>query len=104
MNNNITINKVFSYFKNLLDIPDYYCFYNNPTDVSIYDYELYAHINNIHIYIISPKFHLFNLSSTVNSRIIFKDDNDIYELLVNIDDYIILIINDIIKYFGGKIL
>lgn len=104
MNNDITIDKVFFYFKNILDIPDYYCFYNNPNNISIYDFELYAHINNIKIYIISPKYQLFNLSSTVNSRIIFKSDNDIYEFLISIDDYTMLIIDDLIKFFGGKIL
>lgn len=93
-----------NYFKHTLDIPDYY-FSQRNFDKNNYDYELYAHINSIDIYIRTPEFKLFNSKAKIiNSMLCITNGIIEYDLLLPIDDYTILIINDVIKYFKGVIL
>uniref|UniRef100_A0AAU8B0Z0 Uncharacterized protein n=1 Tax=Dulem virus 204 TaxID=3145681 RepID=A0AAU8B0Z0_9VIRU len=112
MNNNITIDEVFNYFKEVLGIPSYYIFSYPKTDycpdISAekthpeLDFELYAHINDISIYIIYHDIRLFKHNKIINSRLILINDDIKYELLTPIDDFTILVIDDIIKFFKGE--
>lgn len=105
------IKEVFQYFYEILDIPPYYRF-TQPIQPGFtyyfFDYELYAHIDNVCISLLSPEFNLFNHKDTVvNDRIILYDNLNrdmCYELLYAIDTYSLLIIDDIIKTLGGVLL
>lgn len=112
------IAEVFNYFKEVLNVPDYYTYSYPKTELQQtynveYDFELYAHIGDIKVYLISPEFSLFNRdifnsrlnhNTTINSRLILVNDSVKYELLTPINGFTILVINDIIKYFKGVLL
>lgn len=114
MNNTLVIDEVFNYFKEILDIPSYYTYSYPKTDfrqnISIekthpcLDFEFYATIDNIKVYLVNPDFKLFKHNTLINSRLVLIDDNIKYELLTPVDDFTILVINDIIKHFGGILL
>lgn len=92
---------IVTYFKEILDIPNYYIFSSDYKSSDFFD--LYGHIGDIDIYIYNVEFpHNFNC--TINSRLLLTDNITSYELLLPIDDYTLLVINDIIKYFKGVIL
>ncbi len=97
--NNIDIELVFDYFKNVLDVPDYYCFHFRADDFLSYD--KYASINNIDITLISNL--NFNPSVKVNDVVRISDGKVIYDLLIVFDDYVMLLINDVIKSLGGEL-
>lgn len=102
---NPSLYEVYNFFREVLDIPKYYCCSHNTDTVKYrFDYELYAYIGNISIYIISPQFQQFSLKTRINSRILICNDVSCYELLMDITDYDILIIDDIIKNFKGVFL
>lgn len=105
------IKEVFQYFYEVLDIPHYYRYSKTlqpGTSYYLFDYEIYAHIDNICICLISPEFNLFYHKNTVvNDRIVLYDNLNrdmCYELLYPIDTYSLLIIDDIIKTLGGVLL
>lgn len=105
------IKEVFQYFYEILDIPPYYRFVQSIQPGFVYyffDYEIYAHIDNICICLLSPEFNLFyKKNSVVNDRIVLYDNLNrdmCYELLYAIDTYSLLIIDDIIKTLGGVLL
>lgn len=105
------IKEVFQYFYEILDIPPYYRF-TQPIQPGFtyyfFDYEIYAHIDNICICLLSPEFNLFKHKDTVvNDRIVLYDNLNrdmCYELLYTIDTYSLLVIDDIIKTLGGVLL
>lgn len=105
------IKEVFQYFYEILDIPPYYRFVQTIQPGFTYyffDYEIYAHIDNVCICLLSPEFNLFNHKDTVvNDKIILYDNLNrdmCYELLYVIDTYSLLVIDDIIKTLGGVFL
>lgn len=105
------IKEVFQYFYEILDIPPYYRFVQTIQPGFTYyffDYEIYAHIDNVCISLLAPEFNLFYHKDTVvNDRIILYDNLNrdmCYELLYVIDTYSLLIIDDIIKTLGGVLL
>lgn len=105
------IKEVFQFFYEILDIPPYYRFVQaiQPGfSYYFFDYEIYAHIDNICICLLAPEFNLFyNKNTVVNDRIILYDNLNrdmCYELLYAIDTYSLLIIDDIIKTLGGVLL
>lgn len=112
MSDNIDSLYIYKYFAETLDVPYYYRFLTNiQTHPNLClkpsGYDLYAHINDICIYISSiPDYYVRLLESDtlINNNLIFIDKNYCYELLLPIDNYILLVINDIIKYFKGVIL
>lgn len=89
------------YFKEILDIPNYYIISSNykPSDF----FDLYGHIGNIDIYIYNVEFP-HNFECVINSRLLLTNNVTSYELLLPIDDYTLLVIDDIIKHFKGVIL
>lgn len=100
MNNNIDLLTVRDTFKETLDIPSYYIFCQK-NDCLFTNNPKYAIIDNIDIYILGNT--LFSPNDKINDIIRLCDDNFIYDLLIPITDYDILIINDIIKTLGGVI-
>lgn len=105
------VKEVFQYFYEILDIPPYYRFVQTIQpgfSYYFFDYEIYAHIDNIYIHLLSPEFNLFYKKDTVvNDRIVLYDNLNrdmCYELLYAIDTYSLLIIDDIIKNLGGVLL
>lgn len=93
---------IVSYFKNILDVPSYYIIESNyrPSDV----FSLYGHIGNIDIYIYNLEVPNCFVNDIINSRLLFTNGIISYELLLPIDNYTLLVINDIIKYFKGDVL
>lgn len=97
--NNYNIDIIFDYFKNILDVPNYYCFKFKYSDVISYD--KYASINCTDIYIISSL--SFHPSLKVNDILRLSNSDICYDMLLFFDDYNMLLINDIIKTLGGVI-
>lgn len=103
MNN---IDTIVDTFKNILDIPAYYIFQSNYNSDTVGIFDFYGHINNIKIYIITCNVSVNFMKSDhlINSSILITDGDISYKLLLPIDDFTLLVINDIIKSFGGVIL
>lgn len=94
---------IVDYFKNILNIPDYYVIKHN--NCSLDEFCLYAIIGNINIYITTPEFSLYNLKAKIiNGRVSISNGTICYDLLCPINEFNTLIINDIIKYFKGEFL
>lgn len=107
------IKEIANYFSEILNIPSYYNFCidlnKDPKGKSGMPdlFSKYAIINDINIYICQkdvPYCFLKDDKTVINSHIFLNNSDFEYELLTPIDDYILLIINDIIKYFKGVIL
>lgn len=87
------------FIRNIFDIPKYYIFKGNS---DYYDVDnLYSIINDINIFIIGNS--EFNPKFKVNDIVRICDRTTYYDILIPLDDYNILILNDIIKTLGGVI-
>lgn len=97
-----SLSDIVSYFKNILDVPEYYVIQSNFRDNSLYIFDCYARIGNIDIYIYTyiPSFRHNN--AIINDRLVITNGIIQYELLLPIDNFVISVINDIIKYFEGE--
>lgn len=88
---------VAEFIRNVFDVPRYYIFEGNS---NYYDIDnLHSTVNDINIFIIgnsefSPKF-------KVNDIVRICDGITYYDILIPLDDYNMLILNDTIKTLGG---
>ncbi len=100
------IRTIVDYFKNILDVPNYYFYQSDPTFSILGIFDLYAHIGNVKIYLTETNlgYHILKSDVVINNSIVITDDVIQFRLLLPIDDYCLLVINDIIKSFGGIIL
>lgn len=91
---------------NILDIPPYYVFKGEFNNDILSKYDLYATIGNISIYFYTPfvSYQLLKNDIIINNHILITDEKNYYELLTPVDDYNLLIIDDVIKTFEGVIL
>lgn len=109
--NNVNIFDVVKYFVEIFDIPPYYRYQTNIKQlpnlksrlISVFD--LYAYIGDINIYITEniPPSSLNYKEFTINTRLFICNDEYEFELLFPIDDFQLLIVDDIIKTFQGVI-
>ncbi len=87
------------FIRNIFDIPKYYVFEGNS---DYYDVDnLYSIVNNINIFIIGNS--EFNPNHKINDIVRVCDGNTYYDILIPLDNYNMLILNDIIKALGGVI-
>lgn len=90
---------VAEFIRNIFDIPKYYVFESNS---DYYDVDnLYSIVNDINIFIIGNS--EFNPECKINDIVRISDGNIYYDILIPLDDYNMLILNDIIKTLGGVI-
>lgn len=99
MSNKCKLNLVVDYLRYVLDIPDFYSFLSHSS--SFDGFFLYAVIDDCKIYLRGSD--EFKPKMRINDIIRVTDGNLIYDLLISLDDYSILILNDIIKTLGGVI-
>ena len=87
------------FIRNIFDIPKYYVFESNS---SYYDVDnLYSIVNDINIFIIGNS--EFNPKFKINDIVRICDGSIYYDILIPLDDYNMLILNDTIKTLGGVI-
>lgn len=87
------------FFRNIFDVPKYYVFEGNS---GYYDVDnLYSIINDINIFIIGNS--EFKPNCKINDIVRICDGSIYYDILIPLDDYNILILNDVIKTLGGVI-
>ena len=85
------------FIRNIFDIPKYYFFESNS---NYYDVDnLYSTVNDINIFIIGNS--EFNPKCKINDIVRVSDGSIYYDILIPLDDYNILILNDVIKTLGG---
>ena len=87
------------FIRNIFDVPKYYVFKSNS---DYYDVDnLYSIVNDINIFIIGNS--EFNPKCKINDIVRICDGTIYYDILIPLDDYNILILNDTIKTLGGVI-
>ena len=87
------------FIRNVFDIPKYYIFKGNS---GYYDVDnLYSIVNDINIFIIGNS--EFNPNCKINDIIRVSDGTTYYDILIPLDDYNMLILNDVVKTLGGVI-
>lgn len=87
------------FIRNIFDIPKYYVFESNS---DYYDVDnLYSIVNDINIFIIGNS--EFKPNHRINDIIRISDGSICYDILIPLDNYNMLILNDIIKTLGGVI-
>ncbi len=88
---------VAEFIRNIFDVPKYYIFESNS---NYYDVDnLYSTINDINIFIIGNS--EFNPKCKINDIVRVSDGITYFDILIPLDDYNILILNDIVKTLGG---
>lgn len=97
--NNSSCYSIAEFIRNIFDIPKYYVFEGNS---NYYDVDnLYSIVNDINIFIIGNS--EFNPNCKINDIVRICDGSIYYDILIPLDDYNMLILNDIIKTLGGVI-
>ena len=99
MSNTYSCYFIAEFIRNIFDIPKYYVFESNSNYYNIDN--LYAIVNDINIFIIGNS--EFNPNHKINDIIRVSDGNIYYDILLPLDDYNMLILNDTIKTLGGVI-
>lgn len=95
--NNYSCYDIAEFIRNVFDVPKYYIFEGTS---DYYDVDnLYSIINDINIFIIGNS--EFNPNLEINDIVRICDGNIYYDILIPLDSYNILILNDIIKTLGG---
>lgn len=85
------------FIRNIFDVPKYYFFEGNS---GYYDVDnLYSIVNDINIFIIGNS--EFKPDCKINDIVRVSDGSIYYDIFIPLDDYNILILNDIIKTLGG---
>lgn len=99
MNNSSSCYSIAEFIRNIFDIPKYYVFEGNS---DYYDVDnLYSIVNDINIFIIGNS--EFKPNYKINDIIRISDGIIYYDILIPLDNYNMLILNDIIKTLGGVI-
>ncbi len=97
--NNTSCYFIAEFIRNIFDIPKYYVFESNS---DYYDVDnLYSIVNDINIFIIGNS--EFNPNYKINDIVRVCDGNTYYDILIPLDNYNMLILNDVIKTLGGVI-
>lgn len=99
MNNTSSCYFIAEFIRNIFDVPKYYVFEGNSDYYNVDN--LYAIVNDINIFIIGNS--EFNPNLKINDIIRICDGIIYYDILLPLDDYNMLILNDIIKTLGGVI-
>ena len=97
--NNFSCDFIAEFIRNIFDIPKYYVFKSNSDYYNVDD--LYSIVNDINIFIIGNS--EFNPNCKINDIVRICDGSIYYDILIPLDDYNILILNDVIKTLGGVI-
>lgn len=85
------------FIRNIFDVPKYYIFKGNS---DYYDVDnLYSIVNNVNIFIIGNS--EFKPNCKINDIVRVCDGITYYDILIPLDDYNMLILNDTIKTLGG---
>ena len=97
--NNTSCYFIAEFIRNIFDIPKYYVFESNS---DYYDVDnLQSIVNDINIFIIGN--YEFNPNYKINDIVRVCDGNTYYDILIPLDNYNMLILNDVIKTLGGVI-
>ena len=95
--NNSSCYSIAEFIRNIFDIPKYYVFEGNS---DYYDVDnLYSIVDDINIFIIGN--YEFKPNCKINDIIRISDGTTYYDILIPLDNYNMLILNDIIKTLGG---
>lgn len=96
---NFSCDFIAEFIRNIFDVPKYYVFKSNS---DYYDVDnLYSVVNDINIFIIGNS--EFKPNCKINDIVRVCDGTIYYDILIPLDDYNILILNDTIKTLGGVI-
>lgn len=99
MSNSSSCYFIAEFIRNIFDVPKYYVFEGNSDYYNVDN--LYAIVNDINIFIIGNS--EFNPNLKINDIVRICDGIIYYDILVPLDNYNMLILNDIIKTLGGVI-